>query len=186
MTIVIRSLDHTAATRLERIPSRYSTDRVFELERDEALNRLTWRLTEARLARPICREYDSGDLRDMLGSYGDEVNPTTVRHLAAFETDRLLGLLTFQDVDWNRTLWLIDLRVREESRRKGVGRVLVRELKSRARDSNRRGIAVETQTTNFGAVSFYRSLGFRVSGFDDRLYPGEDVALFLFWGADAH
>jgi ribosomal protein S18 acetylase RimI-like enzyme len=45
-----------------------------------------------------------------------------------------------------------------------------------ARDLDARGLMVETQTTNFGAMRFYERAGFAWCGLDTSLYDPLDVA----------
>lgn len=70
-------------------------------------------------------------------------------------------------------------------RRIGLGHALVTAAIGAARDRNARCLWVETQTVNYGAVQFYRSMGFEWCGFDTSLYDPSaagiaEVALF-FW-----
>jgi ribosomal protein S18 acetylase RimI-like enzyme len=70
-------------------------------------------------------------------------------------------------------------------RGQGLGSALVDRLATICRQEHLRGIAVETQNRNYGAVRFYLRRGFRITGFDDHLYSDDDlarqdVALFLF------
>jgi len=83
-------------------------------------------------------------------------------------------------------MWLLDIRVREDVRRRGVGASLLGHLQQVAGRQRLRGILVETQSNNFPAVRFYQKQGFELVGFNDHLYTNDDtgrddVALFLFW-----
>ena len=85
---------------------------------------------------------------------------------------------------WNRRAVLQHLYVTREARRIGVGNALVTAAMEAARDRNARCVWVETQTVNYGAVRFYRSMGFAWCGFATSLYdPGDvgvdEVALFF-------
>lgn len=76
------------------------------------------------------------------------------------------------------------LYVTREVRRIGLGHALVPAAMGGARDRNARCVWVETQTVNYGAVQFYRSMGFEWCGFDTSLYDPSDagvdeVALFF-------
>ena len=54
------------------------------------------------------------------------------------------------------------------------GRALVRAASVWARERRYRALWVEPRADNHAAISFYVSLGFRVSGFNDRMYSNHD------------
>lgn len=166
------------------IPSGFETDTVYVLDRTESDKGLTWHLTSRDT--PYRKVYDSGDARSWLEPYFEEVPASRLRFLGAGPPDRVDGLVTWSQSHWNDTFWLIDIRVRPDVRRRGIGSALLRDLQNRARRRRVRGISVETQINNVPAVTFYRRHGFHLSGFNDHLYENDDlqhgdVALYLFW-----
>ena len=184
--IQCRELRLRDVRRLKPIRSRFETDRVFRLERDQTGASVEWRLREERLAHAREKLYDSGRVDEWLPSYADVVRPDALRFVAAMVDGSALGLLTWQRVRWNDTLWLVDIRTEESARRLGIGTALIDHLKNVACREKVRGIAVETQITNYPAIRFYRKHCFEITGFNDHLYTNtdlsnQDVALFLFW-----
>lgn len=181
-----RTLSLSEVRGLRSIPSGYVTSRVYDVVREEDEDHVRWTLTESELRRPFSKLYDNGRVDEWLASYGDAGPPDALRFEGAFEAQDLAGLLTWRPMDWNETVWLVDLRVREECRGRGVGSTLVGFLQDETRRMGMRGIMVETQTTNVPAISFYRKHGFAISGVNDHLYSNRDlerqeVALLLFW-----
>lgn len=175
-----------AVRRLPPISSGFTTERVFRLHRHGEDAQVTWWLDEERLASPLRKMYDSGRLEEWIGSYEESVDLTRLQFIAARVEGSTLGLATWYHLTWNNTIWLLDIRTREASRRAGVGSALMRCVQAIARERRVRGVAVETQTNNYPALRFYRKHGFVVTGFNDHLYTNEDtdegeVALFLFW-----
>ena len=176
---------------MDPIPSGFETDRALRLERIPCPDGVTWRLFEEVLPTPFRKKYDDGDSREWLGSYEEEARLQDLRFLAGLEGGRIEGLLTWRQLEWNSSLWLIDIRVRQSARRSGIGTSLVHRLQETCVERGLRGIGVETQINNYPAIQFYRRNGFEVAGFNDHLYANDDlvrqdVALFLFWEADAH
>lgn len=174
--------------KLKPIASGYETDRIFRLQRQSAGGATIWRLSEERLAKPFRKEYDSGRVEEWLESYEGQVPRDDLRFLGAFVDGEIRGLATYSLLQWNETLWLIDIRTEKATRRRGIGSALLREVQRIAREQKVRGITVETQTNNYPAICFYRKHGFQIAGFNDHLYSNEDVenqdvALFLFWEA---
>jgi ribosomal protein S18 acetylase RimI-like enzyme len=172
--------------KVKPIASGYETDRIFVLQRQSSGEATTWRLSEERLARPFRKEYDSGLVDEWLESYEGQTSLDELTFLGAMVDGEIKGLATYSLMGWNNTLWLIDVRTGQATRRKGVGSALLREVQRAAREKKARGISVETQTNNYPAICFYRKHGFLVSGFNDHLYTNEDVenqdvAVFLFW-----
>lgn len=170
---------------LTPLPSGYETDRVFELRKKASRDGVAWQLEEARLQRPLTKTYDRGVRAEWLDIYADAGPVDSLRFLAALQHDRVVGLATWTVVEWNSTLWLVDIRVHPEKRGSGVGSTLVNGLKEQCREQELRGIFVETQISNYPAIRFYRRRGFDICGFNDHLYTNDDlaeqdVALFLF------
>lgn len=67
------------------------------------------------------------------------------------------------------------MRRRSPIWRRGVGRALVEAATEWARGKYR-ALWVEPRAENGAAIEFYVRLGFRISGFNDRLYSNEDDA----------
>lgn len=184
-SVLCRRLTLRQVRALRPIPSGYTTDRVYRLERSERDSASQWTLRETRPPVPLHKSYDTGDAHDWLRSYADAGPPNELHFLGAARGSEVLGLVTWRAVEWNQTLWLVDIRVRERERRSGIGSALVEALRRQADEERARGIFVETQITNFPAVRFYQSHGFQICGFNDHLYTNQDaetqdVALFLF------
>ena len=167
------------------MPSEYVTDRVFRLEVRESDDEKMWRLQAEDLPVPLHKRYDDGKVDEWLLANAD-AGPARDLHFLAAEPDGLpRALATWRATQWNETLWLVDIRTAPGWKRRGLGSALLRCLETRARELGLRGITVETQTTNYPAVSFYRKHGFVLAGLHESLYTNRDresgeVALFLF------
>lgn len=182
-----RVLTYREARSLPPIPSGYRTDRRYVLARNDGDGEVVWRLSEESLAEEFVKEYDGGTLDEWMESYADTADPAHLHFLAAYDGEEALALLTWQYLRWNNTIWLVDIRTAEDSRRAGLGSSLLRSLQDTAQRERMRGITVETQTANYPAIRFYRKHGFFISGLNDHLYSDHDladgdVALFLYWG----
>jgi ribosomal protein S18 acetylase RimI-like enzyme len=178
------SLDEVRA--LPPMFSSYETNVVYRLEVERDGARVRWTLGEELLPREFRKRYDSGRVDDWVEPYLDQTPVHTLHFMAARVGGEVCGLVTWQKVAWNDTVWLVDIRTRREDRRSGVGSALLERLKSETAGLRARGISVETQINNYPAIRFYRKHGFEFSGFNDHLYTNrdlekQDVALFLFW-----
>jgi ribosomal protein S18 acetylase RimI-like enzyme len=181
-----RRLTLEEARRVPAIPSGYSTDRAFRVTRRSSAGEYQWSLDERQLPVSLHKHYDSGGMDEWLESYLEAAPLESLRFLGVEVDGEIGGLVTWRPLEWNETLWLIDIRVRDRARRRGLGSSLISALQQIARDDRVRGVHVETQTSNYPAVRFYRSHGFEPSGFNDHLYTNRDaeegqIALFLFW-----
>jgi ribosomal protein S18 acetylase RimI-like enzyme len=105
--------------------------------------------------------------------------------LVAVDETCLLGYAeAWLDV-WNRRLRLEHLYVEMARRGEGVGRALLDEVRRRAPGLGARGIWLETQNVNPGAVRFYLAQGFTLCGWDESLYDPNgpaagETALFFY------
>lgn len=183
--IRLRTLDLKEVRSLPALPSGYRTDRIFALTRGENHEGLVWTLQERCLDAPVEKVYDNGEGGAWIETYQDAGPAESLRFLGAGQGNDIDAVATWTIRDWNRSLWLVDIRVRSGVRGQGLGSALVDRLGTICRQEHLRGITVETQNRNFGAVRFYLRRGFRITGFDDHLYSDndlarQDVALFLF------
>jgi ribosomal protein S18 acetylase RimI-like enzyme len=150
----------------------FTTDRVFRVERSDH----GFKLDEVSAEPPIQKSYSLVDDVDLIPSH-DWVTIAEHNH-------ELAGVASMTIEAWNRRAVLRHLYVTREARRIGVGNALVTAAMEAARDRDARCVWVETQTVNYGAVRFYRSMGFAWCGFDTSLYDPSDagvdeVALFF-------
>ena len=150
----------------------FTTDRIFRLERTD--NGVT--LDEVAADPPIYKSYSLARPTDVIAGH-DWVQ------VAEYD-DGIAGVASMTIEAWNRRAVLQHLYVTREARRVGVGNALVTAAIDTARDRNARCVWVETQAVNYGAVLFYRNMGFAWCGFDKSLYDQRDagvdeVALFF-------
>ena len=150
----------------------FTTGRVFRLEQTDR----GFKLDAVTAEPPSHKSYSLADGVDLIPSH-DWVAIAEDNHSVA-------GFASMVIETWNRRAVLHHLYVTREARRIGVGHALVTAAIGAARDRNARCVWVETQTINYGAVQFYRSMGFEWCGLDTSLYDPSDlsfdeVALFF-------
>jgi ribosomal protein S18 acetylase RimI-like enzyme len=164
--------------------SEYHSDRYLKVETSGRQPELTWELRSVARGRGrgITRQLDGGSLDALAQLFGPV---ETLRFIGAFHGEKLVGLLTWKLEKWNQTVWLCDIRVRAEYRRRGIASRLLEDLQWAAVRAEARGIMLETQSANTRAIEFYLAKGFRLVGLNSALYSDRDspmveVALFFY------
>ena len=162
--------------RIEDIPAlttldlRYDASRVLAIAREETEDGYIFSLRW--LQRPTTVE--------LYATYGEERLRGAIDRVDLFlvaEVDRApVGLLMVMLPKWTDAAEITDLAVDAAARRCGAGRALVDGAVEFARARELRALWVEPGSDNAGAIEFYRSLGFRLSGFNDRMYSNADDA----------
>jgi ribosomal-protein-alanine N-acetyltransferase len=94
--------------------------------------------------------------------------------LVAEVDGEVTGLLMVIVPEWTDAAEITDLAIDIAVRRVGAGRALVEAAAEWARARGYRSLWVEPRANNHAAISFYVSLGFRLSGFNDRMYSNAD------------
>jgi ribosomal protein S18 acetylase RimI-like enzyme len=77
------------------------------------------------------------------------------------------------------TAWVMDLVVKEEMRRKGIGSALVLAAQEWASQRDLLRMILETQSKNFPAIRLALKLGYEFCGYNDQYYATRDIALFF-------
>jgi ribosomal protein S18 acetylase RimI-like enzyme len=94
--------------------------------------------------------------------------------LVAEVDGQIAGVLMILLPEYTDAGEITDLVADRRFRRRGAGRALVLAAVDWARERNLRALWVEPRAGYDEAIEFYLSLGFRLSGFSDRLYSNSD------------
>ena len=78
--------------------------------------------------------------------------------------------------EWSGRLRVTNLCVRDGYRRRGLGTMLMTRAREIAKAQGLRGIILETQSCNAGAIAFYMEQGLTLQGFDASAYTNHDIA----------
>ena len=158
--------DFPALTRLDLT---YPTDRYLSLERTgdtpEHTFTLRWR---SRVPAPMA-VYDTLSIERLCGA----LEKTDLFLIAEVEGE-VLGYLMIVVPSWTDAAEITDFAVDIAERRTGIGSALVGDAATWARGRRYRSLWVEPRADNHAAISFYVSRGFRVAGFNDRMYSNAD------------
>lgn len=87
----------------------------------------------------------------------------------------LIGAIEVCPESWSNRLMVTELWVREDWRKKGVGKALMDRAKEICEIRNHRAVILETQTCNVNAIGFYLHEGFELIGFDSCCYTNADL-----------
>jgi ribosomal protein S18 acetylase RimI-like enzyme len=166
--VTVRPATESDLPALARLDLTYPTDRALALERSGAAPQHTfafrWRSREPGTATVY--EYTEEVLRRYL-SRAD-------LFLVAEVDGEIAGLLTVLLPSFTDAGEITDLAVHRPLRRRGAGRALVDAALQFLRSRELRAMWVEPRADNAEAIEFYLSLGFRLSGFNDRMYSNRD------------
>lgn len=91
----------------------------------------------------------------------------------ALESNNLAGEI-FIVKRWNRYAYINDFAVKQEYRRKGIGKALLSKAIEWAKEKNCIGIEAETQDVNVKACLFYERNGFVLGGVNSYLYKSSE------------
>ncbi len=114
-------------------------------------------------------------------------NPDKAIYLA-YVDGQLAGQLAGQIIlwkNWNHYGYIEDIAVDVNFRRQGIGRRLIEQAITWAKDRGLPGLMLETQNNNIAGCRLYEACGFHLGGFDRELYkaisPGTgEIALFWY------
>lgn len=170
MAITVRAATDADFNALSRLDLTYPTDRYLHIKRSgeapEHTFELRWRERESPDA--VYNEYPVERLRGALSK---------VDLFLGGESDGVpVGLLMIMLPSWTDAAEITDLAVDRAARRRGAGRALLQAAISWARERGRRALWVEPRAEDAPAIEFYLRMGFRLSGFNDRLYSNNDDA----------
>jgi len=169
VAIVVRPAVADDLPALTRLDLTYPTDRYLALDRSGAPPEHTFVLRwRNRVPTPMAvyATYTTDGLREAL-SRAD-------LFLVADVDQEPAGLLITVVPSWTDAAEITDLAIDIAFRRLGAGRALVDEAVEWAREKHHRSLWVEPRADNHAAISFYMSLGFRISGFNHWLYSNRD------------
>lgn len=166
--LAIRPATESDFEALTRLDLTYPTDRVLSLERSgeapEHSVSFRWRNREAGTAV----------YAHPTGEWLHHALSRTDLFLVAEVAGHLAGYLMIVVPSWTDAAEITDLAVGRALRRRGAGRALVGAADQWARGRHLRSLWVEPRADNYEAIQFYLSLGFRIAGFNDRLYSNRD------------
>ena len=91
--------------------------------------------------------------------------------IGAYDGEKCVGLSVLQRAFF-KYMYLYDLKVNAEYRRKGVGEALIRASMQEARKRGYNGLYAVCQDNNLAACDFYLKCGFRIGGADTEVYKG--------------
>ena len=170
VSVTIRTASEVDLLALTEIDVAFTTRRVLSLERSgtapEPTFEFRWRATAP-----------SEQLYDRLTEEGMGQALTKADLFLVADVDgELAGYLMVVLPDWTDAGEITDLAVHRPLRRTGVGRYLVAAAAAWARERGLRALWVEPRADNAGAIEFYLTRSFRISGFNDRMYSNHDDA----------
>jgi len=81
---------------------------------------------------------------------------------------------------YSSSLHLANIAVRKDSRRKGIGSLLLKEVEKKARKFGMKSITLEVRASNKSAQKFYKKNKYSLVGIQKGYYPptGEDAFVF--------
>lgn len=151
----------------------YRTDHVWQMSLQPTSMETAITFREVRLPRPMRVAYprDPGRLAD------EWTNASAF--LVAEREQQLLGYLALSAWSVPGTGWVTDLAVAEPQRRTGIGTRLLASGRRWCTEYGLSRMTLEMQSKNYPAIQLARKLGFVLSGYHDRYYPDEEIALFF-------
>jgi GNAT superfamily N-acetyltransferase len=151
----------------------YSTDHVWQMTYSAGAGETSIAFREVRLPRPMRVEYP----RDPARLADEWTHKAGLLVALAGEDPR--GYVVMIEGPAAGSVWVTDLVVDHRHRRQGIGSRLLASAGEWASPRRYARLFLEIQTKNFAGVSLARKLGFEFSGYSDRYFPDQDIAVFF-------
>lgn len=169
----IRRATSTDIPGLMELNHGYRTDHVWQMSYHPTSSETAITFREVRLPRPMQVAYPHDPHR-----LADEWTNAS-EFLVAERDQTCLGYLILSAWNAPDTGWVTDLAVAERHRRMGIATRLLAAARRWCNQQQLARMTLEMQSKNFPAIQLARKLGFVLSGYHDRYYPDEEIALFF-------
>jgi len=101
------------------------------------------------------------------------------RFFVAEENGIIVGFARVHFYRWNRSAYVINLLVDADYRRRGIGSLLLKTMEEFAGENGARVIMFDTAIDNIPALNLYFKNGFKICGYNEKLYDNAKTALYL-------
>jgi ribosomal protein S18 acetylase RimI-like enzyme len=174
--ISVRPATHDDFPEIERFDLTYPTDRYLALERSGDPPEHEFHLRWATRTDSPRATYVTPTVAGLIDAI-DHANLFLVAETESGPIGYLMVLIPkWADLMDSPAAEITDLAVERSARRSGAGSALVAAASDWARSHSHRALWVEPRADNATAIAFYLSIGFRISGFNDRMYANDDDA----------
>ncbi len=157
------------------LPMKYTTEEYFDLEIVENTDLFQVQMVKKKFDTPVTHIPEEYDFPDSL--YQNHWEKAEAYGIVSEENNKkeLLACIEICPEEWSNRLMITELWVSDNLQRQGIGTRLMNLAKEKAKEQGRRAIILETQSCNVVPISFYRSQGFKLIGFDSCCYTNRDV-----------
>ena len=173
LNLKFRAALSTDIARLVGMNHSCNSDYVWQLDLDKEAGEVNIRLREVRLPRSIRVQYPRNHF-----SLADTWKKTA-RTFVAISEGVPIGYIRFFEQTTAESVWVLDIVVSTEARRKHVAVALIQYAEYWALERKNRQLFIEMSSKNHPAISLAKKMGFEFSGYNDHYYATQDVALFF-------
>ncbi len=179
LSVHVRPATEEDQERLLDLDHSFLTDYVWQMELGRGVTstpggpRMGAQFKETRLPRPMQVNYPRS--RDRLKAEWKQ----RAALLLAENDSRIIGYASLSSGLAPGAIWLTDLVVDAPQRRKGVGTRLIAAAQTWAREHGHDRLVMEMQSKNYPAIKLAQKLAFEFSGYNDKYYENQDIALFF-------
>lgn len=170
--IEIRNTISTDIARLSQLDHSIDTDYVWQLDLHREIAQVDSIFREVRLPRTI--QIPHVRTAEQLP---DEWHQSPM--MSAMLGSEPVGYIRFRDDMVPHAVWITDIVVGRNLRRKGLGRKLIAAVEAWAIQRGFKRSIVEVQSKNHPAIRLIQKLGYEFCGYNDQYYTTRDIALFF-------
>jgi len=101
------------------------------------------------------------------------------RFFVAEEDGKIVGYSRMHLYRWNNSAYIISLLVDAKHRRRGIGTQFLKTMEDFARENKSRVLMFDASPENAPALQLYFKNGFRICGYNDKIYRDGKIALYI-------
>lgn len=173
LSVHVRAATEEDFERLLELDHGFSTEYVWQMELGQGSPRMGAQFKETRLPRPMQVNYPRS--RERLQAEWKQ----RAALLLVESDNKVVGYASLSSGLAPGAIWLTDLVVDVPYRRKGVGTRLIAAAQTWARGHGQDRLVLEMQSKNYPAIKLAQKLAFEFSGYNDKYYENQDIALFF-------
>lgn len=123
---------------------------------------------------------NDGNINENLEALFKIKNPNEkYKFFTAEENGKIVGYSRMHLYKWNGSAYIISILVDAKHRRKGIGTRLLKVMEGFARKSKSRVLMFDAASDNSSALQLYFKNGYRICGYNDKIYRNGKIALYL-------